>query len=211
MKIFFDLLPIILFFASFKWAEGHKDLVAHWMTQHLGFAVSGGAVGVTEAPVLLATVVVIAATLLQVVVLKAMRKPVDKMLWAGLVIVVVLGGLTLWFHDETFIKWKPTVIYWLMALGFLITEIVLGRKMLAQMMGGQIEAPDAVWRTLGWAWVLFFASMGVLNLWVAFNFPLDTWVSFKMWGSLGFTLVFTLAQGLYLSRHMVPEENSKAD
>lgn len=211
MKIFFDLLPIILFFASFKWAEGHKDLVAHWMTQHLGFAVSGGAVGVTEAPVLLATVVVIAATLLQVVVLKAMRKPVDKMLWAGLVIVVVLGGLTLWFHDETFIKWKPTVIYWLMSLGFLITEIVLGRKMLAQMMGGQIEAPDAVWRTLGWAWVLFFASMGVLNLWVAFNFPLDTWVSFKMWGSLGFTLVFTLAQGLYLSRHMVPEENSKAD
>ncbi|HEX5355514.1 MAG TPA: septation protein A [Aquabacterium sp.] len=211
MKIFFDLLPIILFFASFKWAEGHKDLVAHWMTQHLGFAVSGGAVGVTEAPVLLATVVVIVATLLQVVVLKAMRKPVDKMLWAGLVIVVVLGGLTLWFHDETFIKWKPTVIYWMMALGFLVTEIVLGRKMLAQMMGGQVDAPDSVWRTLGWAWVLFFASMGVLNLWVAFNFPLDTWVSFKMWGSLGLTLVFTLAQGLYLSRHMLPEENSKAD
>lgn len=211
MKIFFDLLPIILFFASFKWAEGHKDLVAHWMTQHLGFAVSGGAVGVTEAPVLLATVVVIVATLLQVVVLKAMRKPVDKMLWAGLVIVVVLGGLTLWFHDETFIKWKPTVIYWMMALGFLITEIVLGRKMLAQMMGGQVEAPDAVWRKLGWAWVLFFASMGVLNLWVAFNFPLDTWVSFKMWGSLGLTLVFTLAQGMYLSRHMVPEQTSKAD
>lgn len=211
MKIFFDLLPIILFFASFKWAEGHKDLVAHWMTQHLGFAVSGGAVGVTEAPVLLATVVVIVATLLQVVVLKAMRKPVDKMLWAGLVIVVVLGGLTLWFHDETFIKWKPTVIYWMMALGFLITEIVLGRKMLAQMMGGQVEAPDAVWRKLGWAWVLFFASMGVLNLWVAFNFPLDTWVSFKMWGSLGLTLVFTLAQGMYLSRHMVPEQTSKVE
>lgn len=211
MKIFFDLLPIFMFFASFKWAEGHKDLVAHWMTQHLGFAVSGGAVGVTEAPVLLATVVVIVATLLQVVVLKVMRKPVDKMLWAGLVIVVVLGGLTLWFHDETFIKWKPTVIYWLMAMGFLITEVVLGRKMLAQMMGGQIEATDDIWRKLGWAWVLFFAGMGVLNLWVAFNYPLDTWVSFKMWGSLGFTLVFTLAQGLYLSRHMLPEENSKTD
>ena len=209
MKIFFDLLPVILFFASFKWAEGHKALVAHWMTQHLGFAVSGGTVGTTEAPVLLATVVVIVMTLLQIVVLKALRKPVDKMLWAGLVVVVVLGGLTLWFHDETFIKWKPTVIYWLMALGFLITEIVLGRKMLAQMMGGQVEAPDAVWRQLGWAWVLFFAGMGVLNLWVAFNFPLDTWVSFKMWGSLGLTLVFTLAQGLYLSRHMKPLEADK--
>jgi len=143
------------------------------------------------------------------VVLKALRKPVDKMLWAGLVIVVVLGGLTLWFHDETFIKWKPTVIYWVMATGFLVTEVILGRKMLAQMMGGQIDAPDAVWRQLGWAWVLFFAGMGVLNLWVAFNFPLETWVNFKMWGSLGLTLVFTLAQGLYLGRHMKPVEEAK--
>ncbi|MBI2731803.1 MAG: septation protein IspZ, partial [Aquabacterium sp.] len=89
MKIFFDLLPIILFFASFKWAEGHKAQAAQWMTQYLGFAVSGGTVGVTEAPVLLATVVVIVMTMLQIVVLKALRKPVDKMLWAGLVIVVV--------------------------------------------------------------------------------------------------------------------------
>jgi intracellular septation protein len=210
MKIFFDLLPIFLFFASFKWAEGHKELASHWMTQHLGFAVSGGAVSLTEAPVLLATVIVIAATLLQIVVLKALRKPVDKMLWAGLVVVVVLGGLTLWFHDETFIKWKPTIIYWLMGAGFLITEIILGRKMLAQMMGGQIEAPDFVWKQLGWAWVLFFAAMGVLNLWVAFHFPTDTWVSFKMWGSLGLTLVFTLIQGLYLGRHMKPEEAGKA-
>jgi intracellular septation protein len=209
MKIFFDLLPIILFFASFKWAEGHKAQAALWMTQYLGFAVSGGLVGEKEAPVLLATVVVIAGTLLQVVVLKAMRKPVDKMLWAGLAIVVVLGGLTLWFHDETFIKWKPTVIYWVMAAGFFVTEIVLRRKMLAKMMGGQIEAPDVVWRQLGWAWVLFFVGMGVLNLWVAFNFPLETWVNFKMWGSLGLTLVFTLVQGLYLGRHMKPVEDAK--
>jgi intracellular septation protein len=210
MKIFFDLLPIFLFFASFKWAEGHKELVAHWMTEHLGFAVQGGTVGLTEAPVLLATVIVIAGTLLQIVILKALRKPVDKMLWAGLVVVVVLGGLTLWFHDETFIKWKPTIIYWLMAGGFLVTEIILGRKMLMQMMGGQIDAPDFVWKQLGWAWVLFFAGMGVLNLWVAFHYSTETWVNFKMWGSLGLTLVFTLIQGLYLGRHMKPEEASKA-
>ncbi|MFT3856532.1 MAG: septation protein A [Aquabacterium sp.] len=211
MKIFFDLLPIFLFFAGYKWADGHKDLAAQWMTQYLGFAVAGGKVGATEAPVLLATVIVIFATLLQIVILKAMRKPVDRMLWAGLVVVVVLGGLTLWFHDETFIKWKPTIIYWLMAGGFLVTEILMGKKLLAQMMGGEIEAPDAVWRNLGWAWVLFFVGMGVLNLWVAFHFPTDTWVSFKMWGSLGLTLVFTLAQGLYLSRHIKPHETSKAN
>jgi intracellular septation protein len=203
MKFLFDLLPVILFFVSFKWADGHKEQAATWLTEHLGFAVSGGVVGVTEAPVLLATVVVVLATVLQIGTLKALRKPVDKMLWASLGIVVVLGGLTLWFHDETFIKWKPTVIYWLMGTGLLVTEVILGRKMLRQMMGGQIDAPDVVWRRLGWAWVVFFAAMGVLNLYVAFNFSLDTWVSFKMWGSLGLTLVFTLAQGVYLSRHMV--------
>ncbi|MBP7133177.1 MAG: septation protein A [Aquabacterium sp.] len=206
MKIFFDLLPIILFFASYKWAGSNAEQAAQWLNHYLGFAVSGGSVGVTEAPVLLATVVVVVATMLQILVLKALGKRVDKMLWAGLAVVVVLGGLTLWFHDETFIKWKPTVIYWLMATGFLITEIVLGKKMLRQMMGGQVDVPEAVWRNLGWAWVLFFAGMGVLNLWVAFNFPTDTWVSFKMWGSLGLTLVFTLAQGVYLSRHMAPTE-----
>jgi len=211
MKILFDLLPIILFFIAFKWGEGHRDVAAQWMTQYLGFAVSGGVVGPTEAPTLLATVVVIAVTLLQVVVLKALRKPVDRMLWAGLGIVVVLGGLTLWFHDETFIKWKPTAIYWLMGAGLFITEVVLGKKMLNQMMGGQIQVPDAVWRQLGWAWVAFFTGMGVLNLYVAFNFPTDTWVSFKLWGSLGLTLVFTLLQGLYLSRHMPAEADAAAD
>jgi intracellular septation protein len=209
MKIFFDLLPIILFFVAYKWGDGHKEEAAQWLTAHLGFAVNGGIVNPSEASVLLATVVVIAATMLQIVVLKALRKPVDKMLWAGLVVVVVLGGLTLWFHDETFIKWKPTIIYWLMGTGFLVTEIILRKKMLAQMMGGQVQVPDAVWRNLGWAWVLFFAGMGVLNLWVAFNFPTDTWVSFKMWGSMGLTLVFTLAQGVYLSRHVPPEEPGK--
>ena len=210
MKFLFDLLPVILFFASFKWAGGHKEQTAAWLTEHLGFAVSGGVVGLTEAPVLLATVVVIVATVLQIAILKALRKPVDKMLWASLGIVVVLGGLTLWFHDETFIKWKPTVIYWIMGAGLLVAEVILGRKVLRQMMGGQIDAPDAVWRRVGWAWVAFFAAMGALNLYVAFNFPLDTWVNFKIWGTMGLTLVFMLAQGLYLSRHMVEPGEAKS-
>lgn len=205
MKFLFDLLPVILFFISFKWADGHKEAAAQWLTQYAGFAVSGGTVGVLEAPVLLATVVVIVATLLQIVVLKVLRKPVDKMLWASLFIVVVLGALTLWFHDEAFIKWKPTVIYWLMGAGILVAEVFLNKKLLHKMMGGQIDAPDSVWRKLGWAWGLFFAGMGVLNLYVAFNFPTDTWVTFKMWGTLGLTLGFTLAQGIYLSRHMVQD------
>lgn len=210
MKFLFDLLPIFLFFISFKWAEGRKALVAEWMTQHLGFLVSGGVVGQLEAPVLLATVVVIAGTLAQIVTLKALRKPVDKMLWAGLVVVVVLGGLTLWFHSEVFIKWKPTIIYWLMASGLLISEVFMKRDVLAQMMGGQIDAPEAVWRRLTWAWVAFLFGMGVLNLYVAFNFTTDQWVTFKMWGSLGLTFVFTLIQGVYLSKHMQPAANGQS-
>ena len=204
MKFIFDLLPIFLFFVSFKWAEGRKAEVAAWMTQHLGFMVSGGVVGLTEAPVLLATVVVIAGTLAQVITLKLLRKPIDKMLWVGLAVVVVLGGLTLWFHSELFIKWKPTIIYWLMGVGLLIGEVFMKRDVLSQMMGGQISAPDAVWRRLTWAWVTFFLSMGVLNLYVAFNYSTDLWVTFKMWGTLGLLLVFTLVQGVYLSKHMEP-------
>lgn len=204
MKFIFDLLPIFLFFVSFKWAEGHKAVVADWMTQHLGFVVSGGVVGLTEAPVLLATVVVIAVTLAQVITLKILRKPIDKMLWVGLAVVVVLGGLTLWFHSELFIKWKPTIIYWLMGVGLLIGEVFMKRDVLSQMMGGQISAPEAVWRRLTWAWVTFFLSMGVLNLYVAFNYSTDLWVTFKMWGTLGLLLVFTLVQGVYLSKHMEP-------
>ncbi|WP_374320254.1 septation protein A [Aquabacterium sp.] len=211
MKILIDLLPVILFFIAYKWADGHKDTAAQWMTDHLGFLVSGGVVGSMEAPVLLATAVVVIVSIAQIVTLKALRRKVDTILWASLLVVLVLGGLTLWFHSETFIKWKPTVIYWIMALGFLFTEVIFKRNMLRQMMGGQIDAPAPVWRKLAWAWVAFFAAMGCLNLYVAFHFPTDTWVSFKMWGTTGLMLVFTLAQGAYLSRHMHPLPDEVAD
>ena len=206
MKILLDLLPVFCFFLSFKWAEVHKAWAAQWMTQHLGFAVSGGVVDATQAPVLLSTVVVVGVSLAQVVILKLMRQRVDKMLWASLIIVVVLGVLTVWLHDETFIKWKPTGIYWVMAVGFLVSEIILGRNLLKEMMGGDLHAPQETWRRLAWAWVLFFAAMGVLNLYVAFNYPIDTWVNFKMWGSTGLLLGFTLCVGLYLGRQIIPDE-----
>ncbi len=210
MKFLLDLLPVFLFFVSFKWAEGHKAPVADWMTQHLGFLVSGGVVGVTEAPVLLASTVVVLGTLLQIIIMKSMRKHIDKLLWASLAVVVILGGLTLWFHSETFIKWKPTIVYWMMGGGLLIGEVFMKRDVLSQMMGGQIEVPEAVWRRLTWAWVTFFLAMGVLNLYVAFNFSTDTWVTFKMWGTMALLLVFALLQGLYLSRHMQPAAESQS-
>ena len=209
MKLLADFLPIILFFAAFKYAGSDKDAAAAFASEHFGFLVSGGAVGPNEAPVLLATVVVIVATLVQVLVMKLRGKKIDTMLWVSLVLVVVLGGLTIWFHSDTFIKWKPTLLYWVMGAGFLLGPLLFGKNLLRLLLGEQLELPDAVWQRLNWAWVAFFSVMGALNLWVAYSFDTDTWVNFKLFGSIGLMLVFTVAQGFYLSRYLPDEAPAK--
>jgi len=209
MKLLADFLPIILFFAAFKFAGSDKDAAAAFASEHFGFLVSGGSVGPGEAPVLLATVVVIVATLAQVLLLKLRGKKVDTMLWVSLVLVVVLGGLTIWFHSETFIKWKPTLLYWVMAGAFLLGPLLFGKNLLRVLLGEQLALPDAVWQRLNWAWVAFFGVMGALNLWVAYTFSTDTWVNFKLFGGIGLMLVFTVAQGLYLSRFLPDEPAAK--
>ena len=208
MKLLFDFLPILLFFGSFKYGEAHKDWAAAFATEHLGFMVSGGVVGVGVAPVLLATVVVILATIAQVSFLLARGKKVDLMLWVSLALVTVMGGATIWFHSETFIKWKPTALYWFMALALLASQLVFRKNLLQVLLGGQLDLPVPVWRRLSLAWIGFFALMGVLNLYVAFNFETATWVNFKLFGGTGLMFAFFLAQGLYLSRHLRSDETS---
>ena len=205
MKILFDFLPIALFFAAFKYAEGNKEWAAAFATSQFGWLVSGGAVGEKEAPVLLATVVVILATLTQVAWLKLRGRKVDTMLWVSLVLVVVLGGLTIYFHSDTFIKWKPSVLYWVMGLSLWLSPLLAGKNLLRVLMGEQIKLPAKIWHRLNFAWVAFFGLMGLLNLWVAYSFSTGTWVNFKLFGGVGLMLVFTLAQGLYLSRHVQEE------
>ena len=202
MKILFDFLPIALFFGMFKYAEGNKEWAAGVATDWLGFIVSGGVVGPTEAPVLLATVVVIAATLAQIVWLKARGKKVDTMLWVSLALVTLLGGATIYFHSENFIKWKPTVLYWVMGTALLVGQLVFNKNGIKSLMGAQMKLPDTVWRTVNFSWVGFFAVMGVVNLWVAFNFPTSTWVNFKLFGGLGLMLVFVLLQAVILNKHI---------
>ena len=204
MKILFDFLPIALFFGMFKYAEGHKDWAATTATEWLGFMVSGGVVGATEAPVLLATVVVIIATLAQILWLKARGKKVDTMLWVSLGLVTVLGGATIYFHSENFIKWKPTVLYWVMGSALLIGQLVFKKNGIKSLMGAQMALPDSIWRVVNFSWVGFFAVMGILNLWVAFTFPTATWVNFKLFGGLGLMVVFVLAQAVYLNKHIKP-------
>jgi intracellular septation protein len=208
MKLLFDFLPIILFFAAFKYSEGHKEWASEFATQQLGFLVAGGKVGQDEAPVLLATVVVIIATLAQVLWLKLRGRKVDTMLWVSLALIVVLGGLTVYFHSDTFIKWKPSVLYWVMGLAFWLSPVLFGKNLLKALLGEQFDLPPKIWRRLNFAWVAFFGFMGFLNIWVAYHYSLSTWVNFKLFGAMGLMLAFTVAQGLYLSRFM---KDDKAD
>jgi len=202
MKLLLDFLPIILFFGTFKFAEGHKEWAADFATRHFGSIVSGGQVSAMQAPVLLATVVVIVATVAQVLLLKARGRKVDLMLWVSLVLVVVMGGATIWFQSETFIKWKPSALYWIMGLALWLSPLLTGKNLLKVLLGEQLQLPAKVWHRLNFAWIAYFGLMGILNIWVAYTFSLDTWVNFKLFGSIGLTIVFTLAQGLFLARYL---------
>lgn len=202
MKIFLDFLPLLLFFAVGKYADAHLDWAARFATENFGFMVSGGVVGKEEASALLATIVVIAATALQIVWLLATRRKVDLMLWVTFCLVVVLGGATIWFHNANFIKWKPSVLYWTMAVALWLAQSVFRRNLLRTLIGEQLHLPSGVWQRLNFVWIVFFALLGLLNLYVAYNFPTSTWFTFKAFGVTGLMIVFMLAQGLYLSRHL---------
>ncbi|MEO6361913.1 MAG: septation protein A [Caldimonas sp.] len=206
MKFLLDLLPLILFFAAFKAADANADAAARFASEYFGFAVSGGVVAATEAPVLLATLVVIAATLLQIAVLLVMRRKVDTMLWVTFALVSVLGGATVWFHNPTFIKWKPSALYWAMALGFWISQAVFDKNVLRSLIGEQVQLPLRIWQRLNHAWVAFFALMGAANLYVAYNYSTSTWASFKVFGLTGLMLVFMVAQGVIVSRFVKSED-----
>jgi intracellular septation protein len=205
MKLLLDFLPILLFFGMFKYAEARPEWAAATASDWLGFMVSGSVVGPAEAPVLLATVVVIVATLVQVAVLAARGQKIDTMLWISLALVVVLGGATIYFHSETFIKWKPTVLYWAMAGGLLIGQL-LGKNGIRALMGSQMNLPDPLWLRVNQAWMGFFAFMGALNLWVAYQFSTAIWVNFKLFGGIGLMFGFVLAQALVLSKYLKDDE-----
>ena len=208
MTRLFDFLPIILYFVAFKAAEGNADAAAAFATEHFGFLVSGGVVGPKEAPVLLATLVVVIASMVQIGWLLVRRKKVDTMLWVSFGLITVLGALTVWFHNETFIKWKPTGLYWVMACVFWLSQAVWRKNLLQVMLGEQLQLPAQVWRTLNLMWISFFVFMGLLNLYVAYSYETATWVNFKVFGATGLMLLFTLVQGLYLSRHLKDETGS---
>jgi len=176
MKLLFDLFPVIVFFAAFKLAD-----------------------------IYVATAAAIAATFLQVGWLKLRRKPIDTMLWASLGLIVIFGGATLLLQDETFIKWKPTVLYWLFAVVLAGAALFFRRNLIRTMFAAQVDLPDPVWTKLNWSWVGFFAFMGAANLYVALSFSTDFWVNFKLFGGTGLMLLFVIGQAVFLSRYLEDE------
>ena len=171
MKLLFDLFPVIVFFVAYK-----------------------------VAGIYIATGVAIAATIAQIAWVKLRHGKVDKMLWISFGIIAVMGGATLLFHDPTFIKWKPTVLYWAFAAVLVGAEFLFKRNLIRAMMEQQITLPDPVWTRLSLSWAAFFVLMGMANLYVAYNFSENTWVNFKLFGGLGLMLAFVVAQGLFLAR-----------
>ena len=171
-KLLFDLFPIILFFVAFKFADIYT-----------------------------ATAVAIGATIAQILWLKVRGKHVEVMQWISLGVIVVFGGLTLMLHDEAFIKWKPTILYWLFAGGLLAARLT-GRNLMKTFMGAQMALPEPVWERVNQMWILYFLVMGALNIWVAYSWSTDIWVNFKLFGTLGMTLLFVVLQGVYLSRFL---------
>ncbi len=203
MKILFDLLPIILFFAAYKVAGAYDAAALEFATRWLGDGISA-----SQAPILIATAVAILATVGQIAWVWVRHRKVDRMMWVSLGLIVVLGGATLVFHNPDFIKWKPTALYWLFAVTLIGSAALLRKNLIRAMLQQQIHLPDAIWSRLNIAWSVFFVLMGALNLYIAYSFSEDAWVNFKLFGGLGLMLLFVLGQGYYLSRHIEEESTT---
>ncbi|MFZ1318740.1 MAG: septation protein A [Candidatus Nitrotoga sp.] len=179
MKLLFDLFPVILFFVAFKMFN-----------------------------VYVATGTAIVATIAQIGWVKWRHGKVDTMLWVSFAIIAVFGGATLILHDETFIKFKPTILYWVFALILLGSNLLLKKNLMRTLLKEKMTLPTKVWNHVNLSWSLFFVLLGVVNLYVAFNFSTDAWVNFKLFGATGMMLVFVLLQAMALSKYVQEEKES---
>ena len=185
MKFLFDLFPVILFFIAFKFYG-----------------------------IFIATAVAIAATIGQIIYSKVRHGKVDPMLLVSGGIIAVLGTATLLLHDQTFILWKPTVLYWFIAGALLVSQLFFKKNLIRAVMEKQMAMPEFIWIRLNIAWAVFFTVLGFVNLYVAFHYSLDTWVDFKLFGITGLMFVFIITQTLLVSKYIMPEssnDDSKKD
>ncbi|KJY83263.1 septation protein A [Vibrio galatheae] len=176
MKQLLDFIPLIIFFVLYKMQD-----------------------------IYVATGALIAATAVQIIITYLMFKKVEKMQVITFLMVAIFGGMTIFLHDDNFIKWKVTLVYLIFAIGLTVSHVI-GKSAIKGMLGKEITLPELIWARVTWAWVAFFLVCAGLNIYVAFSLPLDVWVNFKVFGLLAATLGFTLITGVYIYQHMAKED-----
>jgi len=191
MKFLFDVFPTLLFFCTFKWSEGNNNAIQ--------VLVSNFSCTSQQVPLLLATVVTIFWTIGQIGYLLLRKKKIDTMVWVSLFIMCIFGGASMYFHNEKFIKCKPTFLYWIFGLVLLISQI-LKKNLIQTTIGNKILLPEKVWGRISLLWSVFFIALGFLNLYVALHFSTVFWVNFKIFGCSGLMLIFLIGQTIILSK-----------
>ena len=177
MQLLLDFLPILSFFVAYKFSD-----------------------------VYVATGVMMGVLLLVVAFQWIRHRKIGPMLIVSAAVGLIFGGLTIWLHDQTFVQWKPTVVYWLMAGALLAGGIFTKKPTIQYLMDTALQLPDAVWRTMNTVWAIGFAVIGAINLAVMYSVDFDTWVNFKAFGLTALTLVFAVGQSFWLANKLPPEE-----
>lgn len=173
MKLLFDFFPLLAFFIAFRIYD-----------------------------IFVATGVLIAASILQIAYFWFKHRRFEIMHLVTLVLVVIFGTATILLQDSLYLIWKATIVNWLFAIGCLLSQFIGKKNLIERLMSANITLPAQIWTKLNLSWVIFFIVLGVLNLYVAFNFSEATWVNFKVFGILSLTLLFVIAQSIYLSRYL---------
>jgi intracellular septation protein len=176
MKQLLDFLPLIVFFSVYKFFD-----------------------------IYIASGALVAATALQVALTYALFKKVEKVQLIVFGIAAVFGTLTLVLQDENFIKWKVTVIYWLLAITLGLSQL-LNKSLMKKMLGKELQLPDSVMAKITWYWTAFFALCGVANIYIAYRLPLETWVNFKVFGITALTFINTLITFVYIYKNLSEEQ-----
>ena len=189
MKLLFDVFPLVLFFGAYKLYD-----------------------------IYIATAVAIVACVIQVALFWTRNKRFETMHLVTLGVITVFGGLTLIFRDDTFIKWKPTIVNWIFAVIVVASQFVGRRTALEVLLGSALDLPKQIWRHVNLSWGAFFLVVGCLNVYVAFYFRpelseqarTDFWVNFKVFGLMGLTLVFAVIQMLFIARYLAPDDRESS-
>ncbi len=196
MRQLAELVPIALFFIVYKMS---------------GYEIDLGGFHYTFDGIYTATLILIIATCVQVVLTKLITGVVEKRLWLMFAVVVVAGSLTLAFHNDVFIKWKPTVFNWGLAIAFFVAPFIGNKTLMERAMGAQMNVPKSVWSRLNTTWTVYFIIVGALNLYVAFGgFTQETWVDYKLYSSIGFTILLSIVTVLILAPHLKEDKIKNA-